>query len=184
MPLVVAGLLSVVFFGRRCDARIRINLGLGLYILSLLLMPLFEVFYIRVGSGCSTASMSPLEPSCCAVSLGLPGNCQRGIKNCRLWARRLCQASGYEASPEFEESRETEERTSVWIRYVTEDVGSEILKDWYPITLITGYYLFHLLGKSLASIYVIEFEDYCGIVLGEGCVLPSVCGVFAWSSIP
>lgn len=47
MPVVVSALLSVVFFGRRCDVRIRINLGLGLYVFSLLLMPLLEVFYIR-----------------------------------------------------------------------------------------------------------------------------------------
>ncbi|CAK9316604.1 unnamed protein product [Citrullus colocynthis] len=47
MPVVVAALLSLVFFGRQCDARVRINLGLALSVLSLLLMPLLEVFYIR-----------------------------------------------------------------------------------------------------------------------------------------
>ncbi|KAI7725350.1 hypothetical protein M8C21_029698 [Ambrosia artemisiifolia] len=40
--------------------------------------------------------------------------------------------------------------------YITEDVHSEILADWYPIILITSYNVFDLVGKSLTSIYVIE----------------------------
>lgn len=40
--------------------------------------------------------------------------------------------------------------------YITEDVHSQILADWYPIILITSYNVFDLIGKSLTSIYVIE----------------------------
>lgn len=40
--------------------------------------------------------------------------------------------------------------------YVTEDVHSEILKDWYPILLITGYNVFDLVGKSLTSVYLLQ----------------------------
>lgn len=47
LPVVVTALLFLVFFGRQCDARVRINLGLALSVLSLLLMHLLEVFYIR-----------------------------------------------------------------------------------------------------------------------------------------
>lgn len=40
--------------------------------------------------------------------------------------------------------------------YITEDVHSVLLKDWYPIILITGYNVFDLVGKCLTSLYVIE----------------------------
>ncbi|KAL3501200.1 hypothetical protein ACH5RR_035649 [Cinchona calisaya] len=39
---------------------------------------------------------------------------------------------------------------------ITEDFHSQILKDWYPILLITGFNVFDLLGKSLTSIYIIK----------------------------
>ncbi|KAL8157112.1 equilibrative nucleotide transporter 1 [Apium graveolens] len=39
--------------------------------------------------------------------------------------------------------------------YITEDVHSYILNDWYPILLITGYNLFDLVGKSLTAIYML-----------------------------
>ncbi|XP_059656057.1 equilibrative nucleotide transporter 1-like [Cornus florida] len=40
--------------------------------------------------------------------------------------------------------------------YITEDVHSQILKDWYPILLITGYNVFDLVGKSLTALYLHE----------------------------
>ncbi|XP_076900533.1 equilibrative nucleotide transporter 1-like [Bidens hawaiensis] len=40
--------------------------------------------------------------------------------------------------------------------YITEDVHSQILQDWYPIILIASYNVFDLVGKSLTSVYVIE----------------------------
>lgn len=40
--------------------------------------------------------------------------------------------------------------------YITEDVHSQILKDWYPILLITGYNVFDLVGKSLTAFYLLE----------------------------
>lgn len=42
--------------------------------------------------------------------------------------------------------------------YITEDVHSEILKDWYAIILITGYNVFDLVGKSLTAVYLLENE--------------------------
>ncbi|KAK7263935.1 hypothetical protein RJT34_31534 [Clitoria ternatea] len=42
--------------------------------------------------------------------------------------------------------------------YITEDVHSQILKDWYPILLITGYNVFDLVGKSLTAVYLLENE--------------------------
>lgn len=46
-PVAVVGLVTVVFFGRQSYVRVRINVGLGLYALALLLVPLLEVFYIK-----------------------------------------------------------------------------------------------------------------------------------------
>eukprot|EP00262_Sarcandra_glabra_P019073 TRINITY_DN7063_c0_g1_i1.p1 TRINITY_DN7063_c0_g1~~TRINITY_DN7063_c0_g1_i1.p1 ORF type:complete len:432 (+),score=37.13 TRINITY_DN7063_c0_g1_i1:240-1535(+) len=45
---------------------------------------------------------------------------------------------------------------SIFPGYITEDVHSQILKDWYPILLITGYNVFDLVGKCLPAIYLVE----------------------------
>lgn len=45
---------------------------------------------------------------------------------------------------------------SIFPGYITEDVHSLILKDWYPILLITGYNVFDLVGKSLTAVYLLE----------------------------
>ncbi|XP_019163990.1 PREDICTED: equilibrative nucleotide transporter 1-like [Ipomoea nil] len=44
---------------------------------------------------------------------------------------------------------------SIFPGYITEDVHSQILDDWYPILLITGYSVFDLVGKSLTALYTI-----------------------------
>ncbi|XP_068645402.1 equilibrative nucleotide transporter 1-like [Aristolochia californica] len=55
---------------------------------------------------------------------------------------------------------------SIFPGYVTEDVHSKILKDWYPVLLITGYNVFDLIGKTLPAIYLIENAK----VAGAACV--------------
>ncbi|PKA54725.1 Equilibrative nucleotide transporter 1 [Apostasia shenzhenica] len=45
---------------------------------------------------------------------------------------------------------------SIFPGYITEDVHSELLKDWYPIMLIAGYNVFDLIGKSLTAVYLAE----------------------------
>lgn len=45
---------------------------------------------------------------------------------------------------------------SIFPGYISEDVHSEIFKDWYPIILITCYNVFDLVGKSLTAVYVLE----------------------------
>ncbi|CAN6464593.1 unnamed protein product [Victoria cruziana] len=52
---------------------------------------------------------------------------------------------------------------SIFPGYITEDVHSELLKDWYSILLITGYNVFDLVGKSLTAVYVIQNS---GIAVG------------------
>ncbi|KAK9276570.1 hypothetical protein L1049_006105 [Liquidambar formosana] len=55
---------------------------------------------------------------------------------------------------------------SIFPGYVTEDVHSETLKDWYPILLITGYNVFDLIGKSLTAVILFENSK---VAIG-GCV--------------
>eukprot|EP00252_Welwitschia_mirabilis_P017543 TRINITY_DN3883_c0_g1_i1.p1 TRINITY_DN3883_c0_g1~~TRINITY_DN3883_c0_g1_i1.p1 ORF type:complete len:437 (+),score=34.46 TRINITY_DN3883_c0_g1_i1:360-1670(+) len=45
---------------------------------------------------------------------------------------------------------------SIFPGCITEDVHSEIFKDWYSIILITSYNLFDLIGKSLTAHYMLE----------------------------
>lgn len=47
---------------------------------------------------------------------------------------------------------------SIFPGYITEDVHSEVLKDWYSVLLITGYNVFDLVGKSLTALYLLENE--------------------------
>ncbi|PHT73887.1 Equilibrative nucleotide transporter 1 [Capsicum annuum] len=47
--------------------------------------------------------------------------------------------------------------------YITEDVHSQLLKDWYPILLITGYNVFDLVGKSLTPVL---FLDNAKVAIG------------------
>ncbi|KAG6654511.1 equilibrative nucleotide transporter 1-like [Carya illinoinensis] len=46
--------------------------------------------------------------------------------------------------------------SSIFPGYITEDVHSQILKDWYSILLITGDIVFDLVGKSLTAVYLLE----------------------------
>lgn len=48
---------------------------------------------------------------------------------------------------------------SIFPGYITEDVHSETLKDWYPIILITGYNVFDLVGKTLPGVYLLQNDN-------------------------
>ncbi|CAN4087532.1 unnamed protein product [Withania somnifera] len=52
---------------------------------------------------------------------------------------------------------------SIFPGYITEDVHSQVLKDWYPILLITGYNVFDLVGKSLTPVL---FLDNAKVAIG------------------
>ncbi|CAD6247010.1 unnamed protein product [Miscanthus lutarioriparius] len=45
---------------------------------------------------------------------------------------------------------------SIFPGYITEDVHSEALKDWYPILLISAYNVFDLVGKALPAVYLLQ----------------------------
>lgn len=45
---------------------------------------------------------------------------------------------------------------SIFPGFITEDVNSEFLGNWYGILLITSYNVFDLVGKSLTAVYLVE----------------------------
>lgn len=45
---------------------------------------------------------------------------------------------------------------SIFPGYITEDVHSAALGDWYPIILITAFNVFDFIGKSLTAVYLLE----------------------------
>lgn len=55
---------------------------------------------------------------------------------------------------------------SIFPGFITEDVHSESLKDWYPVLLIAAYNVFDLVGKCLTAVFMPEDER---IAVG-GCV--------------
>ncbi|KAL4015911.1 hypothetical protein IC575_023520 [Cucumis melo] len=266
MPVVVSALLSVVFFGRRCDVRIRINLGLGLYVFSLLLMPLLEVFYIRgrvglfngfyvsIGAVVLCAVGQALVQSGVVGSAGeLPKRYMQAavsgfagsgvlVSMLRLVTKALYprDSEGLRRSAilyfsavitfvvvsfvwynsttkhlivkHYQNLKNQEKQKkgslfgsitkstfweiyktiriyafgvmclfvitmSIFPGYVTEDVSSKILKDWYPITLITAYYVLDLIGKSLASFYVMKSSKITmGLCIGRVVFYPLFVG--------
>jgi equilibrative nucleoside transporter 1/2/3 len=48
---------------------------------------------------------------------------------------------------------------SIFPGYITEDVHSVRLGDWYPVLLILSYNIFDLVGKTLTAIYMIESQN-------------------------
>ncbi|GAA0176790.1 transporter [Lithospermum erythrorhizon] len=66
---------------------------------------------------------------------------------------------------------------SIFPGFITEDVHSQVLNDWYPILLITGYNLFDLVGKCLTSIYMLEDAKVAiGASFGRLLLLPLFYG--------
>lgn len=66
---------------------------------------------------------------------------------------------------------------SIFPGYVTEDVHSEALKDWYPIILITCCNVFDLVGKSLTGFYLIENKKLAvGACVGRFMFFPLFLG--------
>ncbi|KAL2338387.1 hypothetical protein Fmac_012833 [Flemingia macrophylla] len=45
---------------------------------------------------------------------------------------------------------------SIFPGFIAEDLESKLLRDWYPIVLITVYNLADLMGKSLTALYVMQ----------------------------
>lgn len=55
---------------------------------------------------------------------------------------------------------------SIFPGYITEDVHSDLLGDWFPVLLIAAFNVFDLVGKSLTAVYMFTDEK---IAVG-GCI--------------
>ncbi|CAH8361776.1 unnamed protein product [Eruca vesicaria subsp. sativa] len=47
---------------------------------------------------------------------------------------------------------------SIFPGYITEDVHSDLLKDWFHVLLIAAFNVFDLVGKSLTAVYMLADE--------------------------
>ncbi|CAI9761756.1 unnamed protein product [Fraxinus pennsylvanica] len=222
MLIGLTSLLFIVSFAHKSNSFVRINVGMVLFVIALLVVPLMDVWYIKGRVGVYGGFyMTVTLVGLCGVADGLvqggvvgnagelperymqavvAGTAASGVLVSVLRvltkaiypqdARGLRQSANlYFIVSIVAVNEEKEEkgdltgklwRSTLWdivgtvkwygfgimIIYVvtlsifpgsvTEDVSSEILKDWYPIILVAGYNVFDLIGKSSTPLYLIE----------------------------
>ncbi|KAJ0675150.1 putative equilibrative nucleoside transporter [Helianthus annuus] len=230
MIITLICLLFIVFYSNKSSSFVRINVGLALFIISLLVVPVMDGVYIkgRVGVyGGFYVSVAAVGLSGIADALvqgGVIGSagemperymqavfagtaasgCSWVKKSANLYftvsiivmvvcivlhnlAHRLPVIKHYNNIKIQAVNNEKEEKGKVLLwqstlwdivgtvkwyglaigilyvvtlaifpGYITEDVHSRLLKDWYPIILITCFNVFDLVGKVLTSFYVVE----------------------------
>nr|KJB45968.1 hypothetical protein B456_007G341100 [Gossypium raimondii] len=233
MVVGLACLLVILFYAHKSEAYMRINVGLGIFVVSLLVVPvmdavyikgrvgLYDGFYVTVGllalagigdalvqGGLIGAAGELPERYMQAIVAGSDGS---GVlvsmlriltkavfpqdadglrKSAYLYfftsivfmvicivlynvAHKLPIMQYYEElKAEAVKEEKAEKGTVKWYGfgivliyvvtlsifpgYITEDVHSLVLKDWYLVLLITGYNVFDLVGKSLTAVYLLE----------------------------
>ncbi|XP_019450847.1 PREDICTED: equilibrative nucleotide transporter 1-like [Lupinus angustifolius] len=249
MVVSLIGISLIILYSHKSDAFIRINLGLALFVLSLLIVPLLDAFYVKGQVGFYngfyvTAASVALAGVADALVQGsivgsagqlperymqavIAGTAASGVlvSVLRIFTKVVYSqdASGLRKSAnlyfsvsivivfismvlynivhrlpvikyynelKIQAVTEGEEdigpftgsvwRSSVWDTvgrikwcgfgivliyvvtlaifpgYITEDVHSQLLKDWYPILLIAGYNVGDLVGKCLTAVYLLE----------------------------
>ncbi|KAI3435361.1 uncharacterized protein J3R85_006300 [Psidium guajava] len=238
MLVALTSLLVVIFYSRKSDAAVRINMGLALFIVALLVVPVMDVTYIKGRVGLydgfyvTVAATGLCGLADALVQGGIIGSAGEMPERYRVLISLLRvitkasytqDASGLRRSANlyfavgivimvvclvfynvahrlpvvkyYKELKmqavieEKEEKGSliespcsstlwdtvgrikwyglgivliyivtlaIFPGYITEDVHSELLKDWYAIILITGYNVFDLVGKSLTAFYLLE----------------------------
>ncbi|KAG4966764.1 hypothetical protein AAZX31_12G010700 [Glycine max] len=248
MLIGLVGISLIIFYSHKSNAYVRINVGLALFVVSLLIIPLLDAFYLkgRVGLysgfyvtaaavGLSAVADALVQGSIVGCAGELPerymqavvaGTAGSGVlvSALRIFTKAVYpqDASGLQKSanlyfsvsivivfvcmvfynmvhklPVMKYYKELKVeavtanedngpltgavwRSTVWnivgrIKwygfgivliyivtlaifpgYITEDVHSQILKDWYPILLIAGYNVFDLVGKCLTAVYLLQ----------------------------
>lgn len=245
----LVALLLIIYYSHKSSAFVRINLGLGLFVVSLLMVPIMDAVYTKgrvglydgfyasvVAVGISGVADSLVQSGIVGQAGELPerymqavvvGTAGSGVlvsllriltkaiypqdaaglrKSARLYfgvsigvmflclilyniSHRLPVIKYYKklkihavAEEEVEKGPQTQ---SLWLSsiwevvktvkcygfgivliyvvtlsifpgYITEDVHSQTLKDWYPILLMTGYNVFDLFGKCLTGVYLLK----------------------------
>ncbi|KAH7510747.1 hypothetical protein FEM48_ZijujUnG0055000 [Ziziphus jujuba var. spinosa] len=231
MVVGFVSILLIVLYAHKSDSVVRINSGLALFVVSLLIVPLMDVFYIkgRVGlydgfyvtvfavalsgiadglvQGGVIGSAGVLVSVLRIITKAVYPQDAHGLRQSAnlyfsvgIVVMVICVAL-YNVAPRLpvikyyrelkiravdEEKQEKGPLTgSVWRStlweivgriqwygvgiiltyvvtlsifpgYITEDVHSEIFKDWYPVLLITAYNVFDLVGKCLTPLYLLE----------------------------
>ncbi|KAL2903230.1 Equilibrative nucleotide transporter 1 [Bienertia sinuspersici] len=247
MLVGLVSLLVIIFSPRKSDAFIRINLGLGLFVLGLLVVPLMDFFYIKGRVGLydgfyvTVAALGLSGLADALVQGGLIGSAgemperymqavvagtaasgvlvsflriftkavypqdAHGLRNsanlyfivgvvlmiiCLVFynvAHRLPVIKYYNELKQQAVNNAKEKGSgslsgpvweimgrikwhgigivviyvvtlSIFPGFITEDVHSVLLGDWYAILLITSYNVFDLVGKCLTSFYLLENE--------------------------
>lgn len=237
-------LLFIIFAARKSDAYVRINMGLGLFVVALLVVPIMDVVYIKGRSGLydgfyvTVAALGLSGLADALVQGGLIGSAGElperymqavvagtaasgvlvsflriftkavypqdihGLRNsailyfvvgivlmviCLIFynvAHNLPVIKYYNELKLVAVNEDKEDKgslsgpvweimnkikwhgmgivviyvvtLSIFPGFVTEDVHSALLGDWYAILLITGYNVFDLVGKSLTAVYLLE----------------------------
>ncbi|XP_021727000.1 equilibrative nucleotide transporter 1-like [Chenopodium quinoa] len=240
-------LLVIIFSLRKSDAFVRINMGLGLFVVALFVVPLMDVFYIKGRSGLYDGFYVTVGVLCLAgladalVQGGLIGSAGElperymqavvagtaasgvlvsfiriftkavypqdidGLRDSAILyfifgivlmiicvvfynvAHRLPVIKYYnelKLQAVNEANKEKDSLSgpvweimgrikwhgigiiviyvvtlSIFPGFITEDVHSTLLGDWYPILLITAYNVFDLVGKATTSFYLLENEN-------------------------
>ncbi|KAM0936057.1 putative equilibrative nucleoside transporter [Dioscorea sansibarensis] len=173
---MISGLIPLLFIvgwgAHRLSVSTRINIGLALFTLCLLVVPVMDAVYVEGVRG----QYSGYYVTVGAVAVSGVGDAlvQGGVVGAagelpERYMQAVCAgtaASGVLVSamrivtkaifPQDAHGLRKSANVYFGVRYITEDVHSEVLKDWYPIILITGYNVFDLLGKSLPAVYLLE----------------------------
>ncbi|OIV99669.1 hypothetical protein TanjilG_17479 [Lupinus angustifolius] len=244
----LVGVSLIIFYSHKSDAFVRINVGLGLFVVSLLVVPVLDAFYVmgRVGLyggfyvttfavGLAAVADALVQGSIVGSAGVLPerymqaviaGTAGSGIlvSALRIFTKAVYSqdASGLRKSAnlyfavsivieficmilynivhklpvikyynelKIQAVTEGEDtgpvtgsawRSSIWDTvgsikwygfgimliyivtlaifpgYITEDVHSQLLKDWYPVLLIACYNVGDLVGKCLTAVYLLE----------------------------
>ncbi|TYI62422.1 hypothetical protein E1A91_D10G242600v1 [Gossypium mustelinum] len=162
MVVGLACLLVIVFYAHKSEAHMRINVGLGIFVVSLLVVPvmdavyikgrvrLYDGFYVTVGlltlAGIGDALVQ-------GWLIGATGELPE------RYMQAIVAGSGSSGTVKwygFGIVLIYVVTLSIFPGYITEDVHSLVLKDWYLVLLITGYNVFDLVGKSLTAVYLLE----------------------------
>ncbi|KHN32391.1 Equilibrative nucleoside transporter 4 [Glycine soja] len=238
MLIGLVGISLIIFYSHKSNAYVRINVGLALFVISLLIIPLLDAFYLKGRVGLMFKHLIPkfvpmeerllgkVNPLNDFSLLGFRPEVVLGVlvSALRIFTKAVYpqDASGLQKSanlyffvsivivfvcmvfynmvhklPVMKYYKELKVeavtanedngpltgavwRSTVWnivgrIKwygfgivliyivtlaifpgYITEDVHSQILKDWYPILLIAGYNVFDLVGKCLTAVYLLQ----------------------------
>ncbi|KAK1281677.1 Equilibrative nucleotide transporter 1 [Acorus calamus] len=146
----------IILLANKSATSYRVNVGNALLILSLLVVPIMDFAYIKGRVGIYEGFYVTF------TAVVLSGISDALVQGCIVGAtselpKEYMQATmAGTAASGFGIVLIYIVTLSIFLGYITEDVHSVVLKDWYHIILITAYSVFDLIGKVLPSVYFLE----------------------------